>query len=126
MGGKGHSTEDDDEAIALAVCYDPISFGENGSNSYPICLRHVGFKSKWWKLIPLPGQSLEESHLLVREDARYFNIVSDAVSSSIKSKFPDFKMAEEIFKKIIRYSNYWGFCHNGIFYGVEDDGHIHT
>ena len=124
----GVASWDTKEAIALAICYDPVSFGEKGSEPFPICLHHAQSKGKWWKLLPLPGQSLEDSNPLVQEDARYFNIISDVVSSSIRKRSfaHDVRDAVECFNKLERYSNYWGFEHNGIFYGVEDDGHIHT
>lgn len=117
---------DDHDAIALAVCHDPDSFGEKGSDPIPICLRHALERGRFWKLLPLPFQSADEAHQMVRDDSRYFQLIPDVIGTTIKKKWNDLRERSDIFKKVGKYSNYWGFNHNGIFYGIESDGHIHT
>lgn len=61
-------TPDDNEAIAQAVCHDPRSFGEAGSEPFPICEEHAQRRGEHWRLLPLPGQTETEVHPLVARD----------------------------------------------------------
>jgi hypothetical protein len=111
-------------AIALAVCYDPSSFGEKGSDPFPICEHHAKQKGKYWKLLPLPGQDLAHSHPLVQEDDRYFRIVPDTVGEAIKKSFPNDFLS--IIKDLRWSGDHYSFNRWGMYVGVELDGHIHT
>jgi hypothetical protein len=100
----GNPTPDDNEAVGMAVCHDPRIFGKEGCEPIPICNHH--FKEmlslQYWKMIPLPN-------------------VQEAIRQA-------FKNPDEIFSKMIYHSldNYWSFNINGMFVGVEQDGHIHS
>jgi hypothetical protein len=108
----------------MAVCYDPFSFGETGCEPFAICEEHAKRKTKYWKLLPLPGVKVEDSHELVRDDHRYFRIVPDVVSGSIKKSFPD--QAMDILKDLRWSGDHYSFSRWGMYVGVELDGHIHT
>jgi len=82
----------------MAICHDPRSFGEKGSEPFPICEEHAKLKGKYWKLLPLPGQTETEEHPMVSEDRRYFRVVSDAVIASVKKSLPD--QAQDVLKDV--------------------------
>jgi len=117
-------TPDDHEAIALATCHDPRSFGEKGSDPFPICENHAKQKGEYWKLLPLPGQTEAEEHRMVSEDRRSFRVVSDVVIASVRKSFPD--QAQEILKDLRWRGDHFAFNRWGMYVGVETDGHIHT
>lgn len=115
----GNPTPDNNDAIAMAVCYDPMSFGEKGSEPIPICEKHAKIKGKFWKLQSIP------QHDLVRVDELYFKIIPNIVSNAIKNRFSDDYSL--ILDSLQCHGNYWAFIRGGIYYGVESiDGHIHT
>jgi hypothetical protein len=124
---KGNDTPDSNEAIALAVCYNPVSFGEKGSDPFPICLEHAQRKSRWWKLLPLPGVELSDCHLMVQRDHHGFpKVVTDVVIESVKKSFPD--QAREILETV-KWDGLNGcyfFERWGMYVGIEKDGYIHT
>lgn len=132
IDSKGQATPDNNEAIAMAVCYDPSSYsegqsllwGEKGSDPFPICEEHALRKSKWWKLLPLPGQAMKDAHLLVQRDDREFKVIPDVVSMSIHKSFP--KDANDILKDLRWSMGYFSFNRWGMYVGVELDGYIHT
>jgi hypothetical protein len=121
IDSQGNSTPDDNEAIAMAVCYDPTSFGEKGSDPFPICEEHASRKTRYWKLLPLPD------HDLVKRDNQSFpKIITDVVIESVKKAFPD--QANDILKSVkwdgmmgCYYFNRWG-----MYVGIEEDGLIHS
>ncbi len=121
---KGEPTPDDNEAIALAVCYDPRSFGEKGSDPTPICAEHAKQKGKFWKLLPLPGQDLKDAHPDVQWDAQTFRVIPDTVSSAIKKSFPD--QSSDILDTLRWSYDHFSFNRWGMYVGVELDGYIHT
>lgn len=123
INSKGNPTPDNNEAIGLAICYDPKSFGEKGSIPIPICEEHAKQKGKFWKLIPLEGQSLEDAHPLVKAD-RYFKVIPDKVSGAIKNAFP--KDTSDILNTLRFSGDHFSFYRWGMYVGVEFDGHIHT
>ena len=55
IDSNGNSTADDNDAVALATCHDPVSFGSAGSKSFPICAKHAeqSLSLQHWKLTPL-------------------------------------------------------------------------
>jgi hypothetical protein len=130
IDSTGTPTPDDNEAIALAVCHDPRSFGEKGSEPFPICEAHAKLKGEFWKLypldgqIPLPGMEPADMHPLVRDDHRYFVIITDVVINAIKKSFPD--QAQDILKGVRKSRDHFFFNRWGMYVGVEFDGHIHT
>lgn len=119
----GTPTPDANEAIALAVCHDPRSFGEKGSEPIPICEAHAKQISKFWHLIPLEGQTLEQAHELVKKD-QYFRVIPDVVSESIKKSFPN--DASDILASLRWSYDHFSFSKWGMYVGVELDGYIHT
>lgn len=124
IDSKGAPTPDTNDAIAMAVCHDPASFGEKGSDPFPICLEHAERKTKYWKMYPLPGQAEADCHRLVKDDARYFRVIPDGVSESIKKSFPD--QALEILSSLRWSYDHYSFQRWGMYVGVELDGYIHT
>jgi hypothetical protein len=102
---NGTPTPDDNDAVAMATCYDPSTFGKEGSESFPICLAHAeqAISLEHWKLSPLPK-----------------------VKESIMEAFP--KDGDEIMKDLMFHfrDNYWSFKRWGCFVGVEQDGYIHS
>jgi S-adenosylmethionine synthetase len=124
INNQGLQTDDNNDAIALAVCYDPLSFGEKGSEAILICEKHAKEKSKFWKLYPLPGQDIKSAHILVQKDID-FNIIPDIVTQAIKDAFKyDYK---EILQSLLRWSgDHYSFNKWGMYVGVELDGYIHT
>lgn len=126
----GLPTPDENDAIALAVCYDPVSFGETGSKPFPVCEEHAKMRATWergrehWKFLPLPGYTVEESHAIVREDAMFFRITPQVVIDSIKNAFP--KEATEILKSLRWSGDHYSFNRWGMYVGVELSGEIHT
>jgi hypothetical protein len=120
---EGRPTPDNHRAIGLAVCYDPISFGEKGSEPIPICEAHATCKGKFWKLLPLPTQSADQIHPLVKAD-RDFKVIPDVVSASIKQAFSS--QADEILKQLSWSGDHFSFNRWGMYVGVECDGYIHT
>ena len=123
INSKGNPTPDNNEAIGLAICYDPRSFGEQGSIPIPICEGHAKQKGKFWKLIPLEGQSLEDAHPLVKADS-HFKVIPDKVSEAIKNAFP--KDASDILNSLRFSVDHFSFNRWGMYVGVEFDGYIHT
>lgn len=119
----GNPTPDTNDAIALAVCYDPRSFGEKGSAPIPICEHHARQVAKFWHLLPLEGQTLEQAHELVQKD-QYFRVIPDTVSESIKKSFPD--QASDILANLRWSYDHFSFNRWGMYVGVELDGYIHT
>ncbi len=123
----GKPTPDNNEAIAMAVCYDPISFGEKGSDPFPICEEHALRRSRYWKLLPLPEVAVEASHGLVQQDHQRFpKIITDVVIQSVKKSFPD--QADDILRQV-KWDGMMGcyyFTRWGMFVGIETDGHIHS
>jgi hypothetical protein len=119
----GKPTPDYNEAIGLAVCHDPGFFGEEGSEPIPICEEHAKQIGKFWHLIPLEGQSIEQAHELVQKD-RYFKIIPDVVSASIRERFAD--DADAILNSLRWSGDHFAFNKWGMYVGVELDGHIHT
>lgn len=101
----GNTTPDDNEAVAMATCYDPRTFGEAGSDSFPICAKHAeqALTLEHWKLSPLP-----------------------TVKNAIQEAFPN--DYEAIIKSLIfnLRDNFWSFTRYGMFIGVEQDGYIHS
>ena len=61
IDSSGNGTPDNNEAIAMAVCYNPFTFGEKGSEPFPICEEHANRKTRHWKLLPLPETKVEDS-----------------------------------------------------------------
>jgi hypothetical protein len=100
----GNLTPDDNDAVGMAVCYDPVTFGKKGSDHIPICKKHFEqlLLLQHWKMLPLPK-----------------------VQESIRKSFKD---SEDILSKIIYHplDNYWSFNIHGMFVGIEQDGYIHT
>lgn len=123
IDSKGNPTPDTNDAIAMAVCFDPRSFGEKGSDPFPICEEHAKQKGKFWKLLPLEGQTLEDAHALVKAD-RYFKVIPDTVSGSIKKSFPNDAMS--ILDSLRCSGDHFSFSKWGMYVGVELDGYIHT
>lgn len=124
VDANGVHTHDTNDAIGYAVSYDPVSFGEKGSEKFPICAEHANIKGKFWKVIPLEGQDISTAHELVRYD-QYFQIIPDIVTQSVRKSFPNDWM--NIMNKIICYGDHWGFTHNEVFFGVEiSDGYLHS
>lgn len=123
IGQDGLPTPDDHPAIGMVVCYDPISFGEKGCEPFLICLEHAKRKGKFWKLLPLPGQALEASHEMVKDDS-YYKPVTDVVIAAIKKAWPD--QAKDIFNDIRWSGDHFSFNRWGMYVGVELDGLIHT
>lgn len=128
---QGNPTPDNYEAIAMAVCHDPLSFGEKGSDPFPICEIHAQRKTRYWKLLPLPGKTVEESHLLVKVDhATFQRPLPDVVVEAIKKAFPDHtkdytnNLLHEV--KWDHLNRCFFFVKWGMYVGVEEDGHIHT
>lgn len=124
------ATPDDNEAIGMAVCYDPLTFGEKGSEPFPICEKHAERRGKHWKIIPLPDVEMKDSHSLVWRD-QYFVPITDVVIAAIRKSFSKDDV-EDIRTGILAqvqwdhlngcyYFNRWG-----MYVGVERDGHIHT
>jgi hypothetical protein len=113
----------------MAVCYDLFTFGENGSDAFPICEEHALLKTRWWKLLPLPGVSIDDSHNLVIQDNLHFGkIIPDVVTDSIKSAY-NFSVANQILNEL-KYDhlnrNFYFYRHE-MYVGVEEkDGYIHT
>lgn len=130
IDSKGEPTPDHNDAIAMAVCYDPSDFGggpihgEKGSEPFPICEEHASQKSKWWKLLPLPGQEMKDAHLLVQRDDREFKVIPDVVSQSIQQAFS--KQANDILKELRWSGDHFSFNRWGMYVGVELDGYIHS
>lgn len=119
----GQATPDNNPAIAMAICHDPRSFGEKGSEPFPICEEHAKIKGEFWKLLPLPEQT--EVHHLVLDDQRYFKIMPDVVIASIKKRFGE--EANQILIEMKLLGDYWGFNRFGMFWGCESrDGFLHT
>lgn len=128
---KGEPTPDDNDAIGMAICYDPLSFGEKGSHPFLICEKHAEKRGKYWKLIPLPGKRLEESHILVqKDDANFPKLPNDVVVEAIKKAFPNHtqdytsNLLHEVKWDHLNgcyYFNRWGMC-----VGIERDVHIHS
>ena len=121
IDANGQATADNNDAIGLAVCYDPISFGEKGSKPFPICEHHAKQRGKYWKLIPFKNQ--KDIHELVTADEN-FKIIPDIVSSAIKNAFKyDYK---EILESLKWGDDHFYFIRYGMYIGVELDGYIHS
>jgi hypothetical protein len=115
----------------MAVCYDPISFGEKGSSPFPICEEHAKRKSRYWKLLPLPGVAVEQAHQLVQQDDRYFpRIITDIVINALKERFPNDTccIRNNILNEVewdsmnrCYYIERWG-----MYIGIEENGYIHS
>lgn len=120
----GNPTPDDNEAIAMAVCHDPRSFGEKGSDPFPICLEHAKRKGEFWKIVPFQGQTDETMHPMALDDKRYFRVISDICIEAVKRSFPNNIM--EILPTIRRSRDHWYFNKWGMYIGIEDDGHVHS
>lgn len=128
IDGEGNPTPDNNEAIGLAVCYDPRSFGEKGSDPFPICAEHAGRKGKWWKILPFEGEDPLKTHEIVIRDHVNFpeKVPTQTVIDSIKKSFP--KDAMEILDSL-RFDHImkcFYFTRWGMFVGVELDGFIHS
>jgi hypothetical protein len=124
IDSKGEPTPDKMPAIARAVCHDPQSFGEKGSEPFLICVDHAERKTKFWKLLPLEGQEMKDAHNLVQRDHREFKIIPDVVRDSIKKSFPD--QAKDIIASLRWSGDHFSFTRWGMYVGVELDGYIHT
>jgi hypothetical protein len=127
IDSAGKETSDSNEAIAMAVCYDPVVFGEKGSQPFPICQEHAQEKKRYWKLLPLPGIAVEKSHELVKKDALYFpKIITDVVIRAVYAAFP--RLATNVLYDLKWDSLNGCYCFGcwGIFIGIEEDGHIHS
>jgi len=123
---KGEFTPDTNDAIGLAVCHDPRTFGEKGSEPFLICDEHAKRKSTFWKILPLPGQPTEAWHAIVQFDDAWFRVVPDVAIEAIKKAFPHH--AQDILGEL-RWSEVNGcfyFTKWGMYVGVELDGYIHT
>jgi hypothetical protein len=105
IDSNGNPTPDDNDAVAMATCYDPRTFGSAGSDSFPICAKHAeqALTLEYWKLSPLPN-----------------------VIESIKKSFPN--ESDNIINNMIFHirDNFWSFVRYGMFIGVEQDGYIHS
>jgi hypothetical protein len=128
---QGNDTPDTNDAIAMAVCYDPISFGEKGSEPFAICEEHASRRTRYWKLLPLPGVAVEQSHELVQRDHRYFpRIITDVVIKALKAAFPsDTHSIRNNILNDVKWDSLNGcyyFQRWGMYVGVEEDGYIHT
>ena len=115
----------------MAVCYDPLSFGEKGCDPFPICAEHASRKTRYWKLLPLPGKTVEESHELVQQDHRRFpRLPNDVVVEALKKAFPDHtkdyvgNLVHEV--KWDHLNGCYFFQRWGMYVGIETDGYIHT
>lgn len=120
----GSLTPDFNDAICLATNYDPVTFGEQGSESFPICETHANQKGKYWKLSPLPDQEEKDWPHLVKMDMMYFQIIPNTVIESIKKSFSD--QYTEILKQLKWNRDHFYFERWGMYVGVELDGYIHT
>lgn len=122
-------TPDYNDAIGLAVCYDPTTFGPTGSGPWPICYKHAIKKGKWWKICPPPGLIKEWWHSLVLEDES-FKIVPQAVIDSVKLKYAEQPFFANDVLNDLKYDHLnkcWYFNRGGIYHGIEEkDGYIHT
>lgn len=127
IDSQGKDTADNNEAIAMAVCYDPVSFGEKGSDPFPICEEHAMRRTRYWKMLPLPDTKVEDSHELVKKDAYYFpRVITDVVIKAVKEAFPD--QAIDILKDV-KWDGLNGcyfFERWGMYVGIEKDGYIHS
>jgi hypothetical protein len=121
---NGEFTPDSSPAIAVAVCHDPRSFGEKGSEPFFICEEHAKEKGKFWKLYPLPGQDMAHAHKDVQWDDMTFKVIPDKVSEAIKQAFP--KDANEILDSLRWSGDHFSFNRWGMYVGVELDGYIHS
>lgn len=127
IDNHGEPTFDKNPAIAFAVSHGWVH-GENGSTPVAICETHakmiVEQNLRDWKLQPLIGQSVDEAHELAKRSARDFKILPDVVRDSIRKSFS--KDFIRIMNEIYYTMGYWAFTLDGIYYGVESDGYIHT
>lgn len=127
IDSAGIDTPDNNEAIAMAVCYDPRSFGEKGSEPFPICEEHAKRRTVYWKMLPLPEVAVEDSHELVRMHHRAFpKVISDVVIAAVKKAFPDqadLILAETKWDSL---NGCYYFIRWGMFVGIEEDGYIHS
>lgn len=133
----GKSTPDNNEAIALAQCLEPripsrdpskrmwdIDPDKTPSDWYPICDDHIRImndrKMIFWSLIPLPGVSLKDAHYLIQKCPP---------PSVIRSIVQNYTTHCQSILKQLDYNHigdYWSFELNGMYFGCERDGYIHT
>ena len=117
-------TPDRNDAVALASNHDPRSFQENGSAAFPICEEHARRRkpNSFWKLLPLPNETAETAHTLVKLDAIIFRVVPDKVIASVKKEYPT-TYSDAL--KSIKWCDmmkcfYW--MKDGVYHGVEENG----
>lgn len=127
---NGNPTPDCNVAIGMAVCYNPVSFGEKGSDPFPICEAHAKQKKDggYWKVLPLPGKTVAQSHPLVQDDDKYFGkIIPDTVIESVKNRFPEFEKYSSILEKIKwdGMNKCFFFMSGNVYTGIELDGYMH-
>ena len=127
IDGQGKDTNDSNEAIAMAVCYDPVSFGEKGSDPFPICEEHAQRRTRYWKMLPLPEVKVEDSHELVKKDAFYFpRVITDVVIKAVREAFPKDAISILHDVKWDGLNGCYFFERWGMYVGIEKDGYIHT
>lgn len=125
IDSQGNPTPDDYPAVAQVICYDPRTFGEDGCPPFLICEKHLSKKGKFWKAIPLPGQSLAEAHKDVQWDAQTFKIIPNVVIESIKKSFPG--SSDDILNSLKYNRDHFYFERWDMYVGVEEkDGFIHS
>lgn len=128
IDAEGDETPDNHPAIGMAVCYNPAtSWGEKGSEPFPICQDHAVRRGKYWKILPLPGQAEKDWHGIVKYDAQVFKVVPQVVIDSIRNNYPP----EQSYTILLdlqwdSLNGCFSFVRDGVYYGVEKDGYIHT
>lgn len=107
IDNHGNPTPDNNEAIGMAVCYDPKSFGNAGCQPIPICKDHFIklLMLEHWQMKPLPQ-------------------INEAIN-----KFSEFHNITDksIFENMIYHTlgDYWTFRWKNITFGIERNGYIH-
>lgn len=118
-------TADQNVAVAIAEPWRlNAEFGKH--SSFYICKNHLerGLRnySKDWTFKPLPWQTKawEVRPFQVEHFVPLSKEIIDSIRSYFGNKFP------HVIRNMTRGYNYWFVNIDNVFYGIEDDGYIHT